>query len=336
MVINQEMRERVYQKFNGHCAYCGKEIDYKDMQLDHLIPQCILENNKHQDLWDKVETFENYMPSCRRCNHYKRGNSLETFREMIRTIPQKLMRDNYIYKVASDFRIVPIQSPQEIEFYFEKVDDEFNLGKPIYNIDENIESIEKINSSITDVFRVKRYYASLHYGTVNPFVVGLWMVCQNMFTYEMYYFRISELFYNSRYVGRQLTDEEYYQLFKDFISKYDIEALIIDPAAASFIQTLNRHKDEITYGIIKANNDIQHSIKTVSKYLAEKRLIIGDNCVNGIEQLRNYRWEKRKNDRLNPYTSQPLSPVPVCNKDQCCRDIGYFINYVDSQNTKGW
>ena len=31
-------REQVYLKYNGHCAYCGKNIAYKDMQVDHLVP----------------------------------------------------------------------------------------------------------------------------------------------------------------------------------------------------------------------------------------------------------------------------------------------------------
>ena len=37
--ISKKTREQVYNKYYGHCAYCGKEIQYKDMQLDHLIPR---------------------------------------------------------------------------------------------------------------------------------------------------------------------------------------------------------------------------------------------------------------------------------------------------------
>jgi 5-methylcytosine-specific restriction endonuclease McrA len=36
--ISKKMRLEVYNKYNGHCAYCGKELEYKDMQVDHLIP----------------------------------------------------------------------------------------------------------------------------------------------------------------------------------------------------------------------------------------------------------------------------------------------------------
>lgn len=35
---NKIDRKAVYAKYNGHCAYCGRKIEYKDMQVDHLIP----------------------------------------------------------------------------------------------------------------------------------------------------------------------------------------------------------------------------------------------------------------------------------------------------------
>lgn len=33
--IPQEIRRQVYEKCNGHCAYCGCELKYEDMQVDH-------------------------------------------------------------------------------------------------------------------------------------------------------------------------------------------------------------------------------------------------------------------------------------------------------------
>lgn len=112
MAINKKTRERVYLKYNGHCSYCGKAIAYKDMQVDHLKPLgAYNEENRGTD------DFENLMPSCRRCNHYKRANTLEAFRKMIEEIPRKLER-NYIYKVGVDYgNVVPM--PHPVKFYFE-------------------------------------------------------------------------------------------------------------------------------------------------------------------------------------------------------------------------
>lgn len=33
--ISKSTRTSVYLMYNGHCAYCGTEIAYKDMQVDH-------------------------------------------------------------------------------------------------------------------------------------------------------------------------------------------------------------------------------------------------------------------------------------------------------------
>ena len=64
------------------CAYCGKELKYKEMQVDHLEAK----ENKQRHLFKNPDRFENLMPSCRRCNHYKRANTLNFFRGMIDTL----------------------------------------------------------------------------------------------------------------------------------------------------------------------------------------------------------------------------------------------------------
>lgn len=110
--ITKAEREKVYKKYDGHCSYCGKEIAYKDMQVDHLIP---LEGYSQ----DGTNDIDNLMPACRRCNHYKRANSLEGWRKMIEAIPSKLERDSYIYRVALDYELIQAR-PHEVQFYFEK------------------------------------------------------------------------------------------------------------------------------------------------------------------------------------------------------------------------
>lgn len=114
--IPKKVREAVYQKYGGHCAYCGKEIEYKDMQVDHLIPVQRERFGKYTE--EQIKCFENYMPSCRRCNHAKRSYSLEGFRKFIEEIPRKLKERNYIYKVGLDYGLVEDHS-QKVEFYFE-------------------------------------------------------------------------------------------------------------------------------------------------------------------------------------------------------------------------
>jgi hypothetical protein len=118
--ISKKTREAVYQKYNGHCAYCGKTIDYKEMQVDHLIPVQRERFKKYSE--EEIECFENYMPTCRRCNHYKRAHSLEVFRKMIEEIPAKLYRDSYIYKVGLEYGLIAAHE-HKVKFYFEQADE---------------------------------------------------------------------------------------------------------------------------------------------------------------------------------------------------------------------
>lgn len=110
--IAKAIRQDVYEKYNGRCAYCGKLIEYAEMQVDHLIPLGGYTQNGTDD-------FENLMPACRRCNHYKRANTLEGWRKMIEEIPQKLEHDSYIYRVALAYELIE-PKPHKIKFYFER------------------------------------------------------------------------------------------------------------------------------------------------------------------------------------------------------------------------
>jgi hypothetical protein len=116
--ISKKVREAIYNKYAGHCAYCGKKIEYKEMQVDHLIPVQRERFGKYSE--EQIECFENYMPACRRCNNYKRAHSLEVFRKYIEEIPKKLYRDSYIYKVGLDYCMVEAYE-HKVKFYFEQV-----------------------------------------------------------------------------------------------------------------------------------------------------------------------------------------------------------------------
>lgn len=112
-----ELRNRVWLKFHKHCAYCGNTIEIKDMQIDHLWPQHNPGLAEHYGGMD-VESFENLMPSCRSCNHYKRGDVLETFRRSMKTLHKRIAKI-YIVNVAINFGMLKI-TPFDGEFYFER------------------------------------------------------------------------------------------------------------------------------------------------------------------------------------------------------------------------
>lgn len=111
-------RNKVYSKYNGRCAYCGKEIDFKAMQVDHMYPQYMSEHWRVNYGID-VYGFENLMPTCRKCNHYKRAETLEAFRMQMATLHERLAKI-YILEVACNFGMTEIK-PFDGLFYFEKV-----------------------------------------------------------------------------------------------------------------------------------------------------------------------------------------------------------------------
>ena len=109
--LTKAERIEVYQKMDGHCAYCGCELRYEDMQVDHFEPlHC-----------GGSDTVDNMLPACRSCNHYKSTMSIETFRKMVENMPTALMRDSVTYRNAVRFGLV-IPQPHQVRFYFESLD----------------------------------------------------------------------------------------------------------------------------------------------------------------------------------------------------------------------
>lgn len=106
--IPQKVRQSVYLMYDGHCAYCGKQIEYKDMQVDHATPLRI----------GGTDDISNYMPTCRSCNHYKATFDVEGFRNYLSGIHKRLMRDSIPYQVAERFGIVQHMT-DDVKFYFE-------------------------------------------------------------------------------------------------------------------------------------------------------------------------------------------------------------------------
>lgn len=113
--MNKSLREKVHAKYNRKCGYCGRDIQYKEMQVDHIHPRCAGGTNEPNNL----------MPTCRQCNHYKRDSTLEMFRIMMKSLHQRVEKI-YIHRVAVNFGMATLK-PWDGVFYFEKHD---NTLKP--------------------------------------------------------------------------------------------------------------------------------------------------------------------------------------------------------------
>lgn len=119
---NKTDRIKIHNKFGGKCSYCGKQVEFKEMQVDHMMPKIAYEvglYGKRLQWNHNLNDFENLMPSCRRCNHYKSDYSLEEFRRLIFTLDDRLKK-HYINKVAIDFEMMVVY-PFSGLFYFETI-----------------------------------------------------------------------------------------------------------------------------------------------------------------------------------------------------------------------
>lgn len=120
--LNKRQREALYNKYNGHCAYCGCELRYEDMQADHIESVYRTEVkrwNGRESLSDKeLNAIENFMPACRSCNFYKGVYTIDTFRNNLKIMLWQNLKCNFNYKMALKYGLIT-ENEKEIKFYFE-------------------------------------------------------------------------------------------------------------------------------------------------------------------------------------------------------------------------
>lgn len=123
--MNKRIRQEVYNKFNGRCAYTGQPLG-DDWQVDHMEPP-FYANMYRRD----PNRIENLVPALRIVNHYKREKDLESFRKYMLEfhvrlskyperprVEKSIKRKNYMLAIADVFGI-GIAYPFIGKFYFE-------------------------------------------------------------------------------------------------------------------------------------------------------------------------------------------------------------------------
>lgn len=107
--LSKSVRQGVYKRFQGHCAYCGKPIAFSDMQVDHV-----------RSLWQGGDdSIENLRASCRACNFYKGGGDTERLRCELGKIVERLKKTSFIFRLALAYGLISINEKQ-ISFFFER------------------------------------------------------------------------------------------------------------------------------------------------------------------------------------------------------------------------
>lgn len=130
-----------------------------------------------------------------------------------------------------------------------------------------------------------RYFVSIDYGTYNPCSMGLWCVAGGVAT------RFRESYYDGRKNGRQRTDEEHYAELERLTSGIPVDSIIIDPSAASFIETIRRHG---RYRVRQAENDVLNGIRVTACLLSAGKMQIDRSCKDSLREFGSYRWDEKK------------------------------------------
>jgi len=100
-------REKVFNKTNGRCYYCGEKLDFDNFHIDHIIPKSKISNS----------TIANYAPACCICNMSKGNLSIQEFKHKIYNFPGTNSSVNLYLKFHK------INPDRPIVFYFEKMEE---------------------------------------------------------------------------------------------------------------------------------------------------------------------------------------------------------------------
>lgn len=115
--ISKKTRQAVYDKYDGHCAYCGCKLLINEMQVDHISSVFGAEYNG----MPVDNGIDNYNPSCRQCNFYKGTWTLEAFRNNLTTMMMQNLKHNFNYRMALKYGLIE-EHINPVIFYFEKAE----------------------------------------------------------------------------------------------------------------------------------------------------------------------------------------------------------------------
>lgn len=159
------------------------------------------------------------------------------------------------------------------------------------------------------------YYISVDYGTLNPFSAGLWCFDGNKAV------RIKEYYYSGRAEQALKTDEEYYAELETLAKGLRVKHVIVDPSAASFIETIRRHGN---FSVRKARNEVLPGIRLVSTLLRGGNILIHRGCKDSIREFGLYCWDEK---------GEVDKPLKV--NDHAMDDIRYFCSTVMRRKVRG-
>ena len=165
---------------------------------------------------------------------------------------------------------------------------------------------DKKRHVITDLPHCDKFFISCDYGTVNPSSFGLWG------RHGSKWYRLREYYYDSKVGGVLRTDEEHYSKLCELAGDLEIEAIIVDPSAASFMECIRRHG---RFKVIPAKNEVISGIRRVSESLRIGQMKFSSECKDTIREFSLYCWNEG-------------SDAPKKENDHAMDDVRYFVSTI--------
>lgn len=190
----------------------------------------------------------------------------------------------------------------------------------LYGSDADMEGVvwdEFSEAQIIDPFDVSQFAKIfiLDHGVTNP-TAGLWLAVDydgNVYAFDEHYEKEKPVSYHAEEIKKR--------------DNAKVEDWLADPAIFAKTQSRNGQiysiADEyLDCGITfrPADNNVLGGINRVNEYFKRKQLFIFKNCVNLIDEVRGYKWQRLK---AGQHKNEPDKPVKL--KDHLCDCLRYGI-----------
>ncbi|MEW6661954.1 MAG: PBSX family phage terminase large subunit [Bacillota bacterium] len=135
----------------------------------------------------------------------------------------------------------------------------------------------------------KEYGVAIDYATATVMTFGLYGITKDDKVYL-----IREYYYDAAKKGRQKTDGEFAEDFKQFLGNVVPRNIYLDPSAASFKAEL-RKKGYSQVG--DAENDVINGIRLAANFLSTGRFFVDKSCTATIQEFSSYVWDPKAQER---------------------------------------
>ena len=258
----KELRQKVYEKYDGHCAYCGKKISIKDMQMDHIKPAW---HNVSQEQLDKLaesenirriekgnNDIENLNPSCRQCNFRKGTRGLEEFRKELELQAKRIIKYSFQVRQSLDYGLLEYHD-HPVRFYFEKP----------------LTFLEEIERQVTDLNKLKDKVDYTVSDCSQDKIIGSFVGAAHACAID-YYINLDR--------------------FKKMIENMTEPFAYIDCYQNYVLSTFQDYLAEAVIEIVKAarKNKVTFTKNKISAFAFDAKNDLLDDCYQIIDEIKNY------------------------------------------------